>query len=144
MGHSSGGLRWGLPLLPESAQSLGRRDFRFGLSLDLGGLMGLGYPGFAIAAFFGGWVLSSFLEGFADLPVVAEGVEDAAYAPGVLGSDGADDGGAGGYGAVEGGFGVFDGENHANGAAVEGLGAEILIIAAFLCDPTTVALDSSV
>ena len=38
------------------------------------------------------WVLSSFLEWFADLPVVAEGVEDAAYAPGVLGSDGTDDG----------------------------------------------------
>ncbi len=48
-------------------------------------------------------------EGFADLPVVAEGVDDAAYAPGVLGSYGADDGGAGGDCAVEGGFGVFDG-----------------------------------
>jgi len=30
-------------------------------------------------------------ERFADLPVVAEGVEDAAYAPGVFGPYGADD-----------------------------------------------------
>jgi hypothetical protein len=42
-------------------------------------------------------------ERFADLPVVAEGVEDAAYAPGVFGPYGADDRGSGRYGAVEGG-----------------------------------------
>ena len=34
-------------------------------------------------------------ERFADLPVVAEGVEDAAYAPGVFGPYGADDRGSG-------------------------------------------------
>jgi hypothetical protein len=90
---------------------------------------GLRYPLFC------GWVLSSFLEWFADLPVVAEGVEDASYAPGVLGIDGADDGGAGGYGAVEGSVGVFDGEDHADGAAVEGLGAEVFVFGGFVANP---------
>jgi hypothetical protein len=87
------------------------------------------------------WILSSFLEWFADLPVVAEGVEDAAYAPGVLGADRADDGGSGGYGAVEGCIGVFDGENHADGAAVEGLGAEVFVLGGFVGDPEAVAVD---
>jgi hypothetical protein len=41
----------------------------------------------------------------------------------VLGSYGADDGGSGGDGALEGGVGVFGGEDHADGSAVEGLGA---------------------
>jgi hypothetical protein len=93
---------------------------------------------------FCGWVLSSFLEGFADLPVVAEGVEDAAYAPGVLGSYGADDGGSGGDGAVEGGVGVVDGEDHADGAAVEGLGAEVLVFGGFVGDPEAVAVDGEI
>ncbi len=43
---------------------------------------------FAMPLFFAGVVLSSFLGWFADLPVVPEGLEDAAYAPGVLGPDG--------------------------------------------------------
>jgi hypothetical protein len=90
---------------------------------------------------FCGWVLSSFLEWFADLPVVAEGVEDATYAPVVFGIDGADDGGAGGYRAVEGGVGVFDGEDHADGAAVEGLGAEVFVFGGFVGDPEAVAVD---
>jgi hypothetical protein len=59
-------------------------------------------------------------------PVVAEGVEYAANAPEVLGSDGADDGGAGGYGAVEGDVGVFGSEDHVDGASVEVSGAELL------------------
>jgi hypothetical protein len=50
--------------------------------------------------------------------VAAEGVEDAAYAPGVFGPYGADDGGSGRYGAVEGGVGVFDGEDHADRCAL--------------------------
>jgi hypothetical protein len=76
--------------------------------------------------------------------VVAEGVEDAAYAPGVLGSDGADNGGAGGYGAVEGGVWVFDGQDHADGAAVESLGAEVLVLGGFVGDPEAVAVDGEV
>jgi hypothetical protein len=83
-------------------------------------------------------------EGFADLPVVAEGVEDAADAPGVLGADGADDGGAGGYGTVEGGVGVFGGEDHADGAAVEGLGAEVFVLGGLVGDPEAVAVDGEV
>ncbi len=80
-------------------------------------------------------------EGFADLPVVAEGVEDSAYAPAVFGADGADDGGSGRYGSVEGGVGVFDGEYHADGAAVEGLGTEVLVLGGFIGDPEAVAVD---
>jgi hypothetical protein len=75
---------------------------------------------------------------------MAEGVEDAAYAPGVLGSDGADDGGSGGNGAVEGGFGVLGGEDHADGAAVESLGAEVLVLGGFVGDPEAVAVDGEV
>ena len=91
-----------------------------------------------------GGSLSSFLEWFADLPVVAKGVEDAAYAPGVLGPDGANDGGTGCYGAVKGGVGVFDGEDHADGAAVEGLGAEVFVLGGFVGDPEAVAVDGEI
>jgi hypothetical protein len=75
---------------------------------------------------------------------VAEGVEDAAYAPVVFGIDGADDGGAGGYGAVKGGVGVFGGEDHADGAAVEGLGAEVFVLGRFIADPEAVAVDGEI
>jgi hypothetical protein len=83
-------------------------------------------------------------KGFAYLPVVAERVEDAAYAPGVLSPDGADDGGAGGDGAVEGGVGVFGGEDHADGAAVEGLGAEVFVLGGFVGDPEAMAIDREI
>ena len=80
-------------------------------------------------------------EGFADLPVVAEGIEDAAYAPGVLGADGADDGGSGSYGSVEGGVGVFDGKDHADGSAVEGLGTEVFVLGGLVGDPEAAAVN---
>jgi hypothetical protein len=99
---------------------------------------------FAIPAVFRRGVLSSFSEWFADLPVVAEGVEDAAYAPGMLGPDGADDGGASGYGAVKGGVGVFDGEDHADGASVEGLGAEVFVFGRFVGYPEAIAIDGEI
>jgi hypothetical protein len=83
-------------------------------------------------------------EWFAYLPVVAEGVEDAAYAPGVLGSYGADDGGASGYGAVKGGVGVFGGEDHSDGATVEGLGAEVVVLGGFVGDPEAAAVDGEI
>jgi hypothetical protein len=81
---------------------------------------------------------------FADLPVVAEGVEDAADAPAVVVFHGPNDSGAGCDGAVEGGVWVFDGENHADGAAVEGLGAEIFVLGGFVCDPEAVAVDGEI
>jgi hypothetical protein len=80
-------------------------------------------------------------ERLANLPVVAEGVEDAAYAPGVLGPDGANDSGSGCYGAVKGGVRVFGGEDHADGAAVEGLGAEVFVLGSFVGYPEAVAVD---
>jgi hypothetical protein len=89
-------------------------------------------------------VVSSFLEWFADLPVVAEGVEDAAYAPGMFCPDGADDGGASGYGAVECGVGVVDGEDHADGAAVEGLGAEVFVLRGLVGDPEAETIDGEI
>ena len=85
-----------------------------------------------------------FWKWLADLPVVAEGVEDPADAPGVLGPDGADDGGTGGYGSVEGGVGVFGGEDHADCAAVEGLGAEVFVLGGFVGDPEAVAADREI
>ena len=81
---------------------------------------------------------------FADLPVVAEGVEEAAYAPVVFGADGADDSGSGGDGSVEGCIGVFGGEDYADCAAVEGFGAEVLVLGGFIADPETRAVDSEV
>src|SRR5258705_12418579 len=90
---------------------------------------------------FPGRILSSFLDWFADLPVVAEGVQDAAYAPSVLGSYWADDGGSGSDGSVEGGVGVFGGEDHADGAAVQGFGAEVLVLRGFVGYPEAVAVD---
>src|SRR5271154_2111442 len=85
--------------------------------------------------------LRRLLEALADLPVMAEGVDDAAYAPGVFRPDGADDGGSGCDGAVEGGVGVFDGKDHADGAAIEGLGAEVFVLGGFVGDPEAVAVD---
>ena len=76
--------------------------------------------------------------------MVAEGVEDSAYAPGVFGADGADDGGSGGDGAVEGGVGIFDGEDHADGAAVEGLGAEVFVLGGLVGYPEAVAVDGEI
>ena len=64
--------------------------------------------------------------------MVAEGVDYAADAPAVVVFHGPDDGGSGGYGAVEGGVGVVYGEDHADGAAVEGLGAEVLVLGGFV------------
>jgi hypothetical protein len=84
--------------------------------------LGLGWVSITPCFFAGGFCQAFGLglraERFADLPVVAEGVEDAAYAPGVFGPYGADDGGSGRYGAVEGGVGVFDGEDHADRCAL--------------------------
>jgi hypothetical protein len=85
--------------------------------------MDLGLGWVSITPCFRGWFLSSFWLGFKSgavcrSPVAAEGVEDAAYAPGVFGPYGADDGGSGRYGAVEGGVGVFDGEDHADRCAL--------------------------
>jgi hypothetical protein len=93
---------------------------------------------------FGGGFCQVFWSGLPISPVVAEGVEDAAYVPGVFGSDGAYDGGSGGYGAVQGGFWVFDGEDHADGATVEGLGAEVFVIGGFVGYPEAVAVDCEV
>src|SRR5579864_7950408 len=81
---------------------------------------------------------------FADLPVVAEGVEEAAYAPGVFGADGADDGRSGGDGSVEGCVGVFGGEDHAYCAAVEGFGAEVLVLGGLVGDPEAIAVDGEI
>src|SRR5271170_6259220 len=75
---------------------------------------------------------------------MAEGVDDAAYAPGVFRPDGADDGGSGCDGAVEGGVGVFDGKDHADGAAIEGLGAEVFVLGGFVGNPEAVAVDGKI
>ena len=57
---------------------------------------------------------------------MAEGVDDAADAPAVVVFHVDDNGGSGGDGFFEGGVGVVDGEDHADGAAVEGFGLEFL------------------
>jgi hypothetical protein len=43
--------------------------------------------------------------------------------------------------AVKGGVGVFDGEGHADGAAIEGLGAEVFVLGSFVGYPEAVAVD---
>jgi len=45
---------------------------------------------------------------------------------------------------VEGGVGVFNGEDHADCAAVEGLGAEVLVFGRFIGDPEAVAVDGEI
>ena len=54
------------------------------------------------------------------------------------------DGGAGGCGAVEGGVGVFCGEDHADGATVEGFGAEVFVLGGFIGYPEAVAVDGEI
>ncbi len=140
-----GGLRGGPSPFPSNVCKVFEGET---LGLDFPGLGvwldGVGFgPSFRYP-YFSGVVLSSFLEWFADLPVVAEGVEDAAYAPVVFGIDGADDGGTGGYGAVGGRVGGFGGEEHGDGAAVEGLGAEVFVFGGFVADPEAVAVDGQV
>jgi hypothetical protein len=75
---------------------------------------------------------------------MAEWVEDTSDAPGVLSPDGADDGGSGCDGAIEGGVGVFDSEDHADGAAVEALGAEVLVLGRLVGDPEACSIDGEV
>ena len=80
----------------------------------------------------------------ADLPVVAEGIEDTADAPGVLGSYLADDGGSGCDGTHEGVVGIFDGEDHAYGSTVESFGAEVLVFGRLVGDPEVVTINGEV
>ena len=76
-----------------------------------------------------------FRQWFADLPVVAERIDDSAYAPAVFVGDGPDHGGSGCNCAVEGGVGICDGEDHARGAAAEGFGAEVLVFRRLVGEP---------
>ncbi len=63
---------------------------------------------------------------------MSEGVGDAAHSPAIgLVGDGPDYGGSRGYGLVEDGVGVVDGEDDAQGASVERFGAEILVLKGF-------------
>jgi hypothetical protein len=71
----------------------------------------------------------------ADLPVVAERVDDPAYAPDVFGPYLADDGCSGVDCALEGGVGIIDGEDHADGATVEGFGTEVLVLGGLVGHP---------
>src|SRR5215469_10757668 len=82
--------------------------------------------------------------GLADLPVVAEGIDDAAEIP-AIGILHLDDYGCSGFdGAPEGGVGVVDGEDHADGSTFEGLGAEVLEVGSFVRDPEAGAVDGEV
>lgn len=81
-------------------------------------------------------------KGFADFPVVSEGVADAAYAPAVvLVFDGPDDGGSGGDGLVEEGVGVVDCEDDADGACSERCRAGVLVFGRFVGQPERCAGD---
>src|SRR5215467_10569558 len=83
-------------------------------------------------------------EGFAYLPVVAEGVDDAAEAPAIFVGHGVDDGGSGFDGAFEGSVGVVGGEDHADGSAVEGFGAEVFVFGGFVGEPEARSVDGQV
>jgi hypothetical protein len=70
-----------------------------------------------------------------DFPVVAERVNDAANAPTVLFGDGRDFLGTGFDGALEHGVWIRNGENHADGATVQGFRAEIFVFEGFVTEP---------
>lgn len=82
-----------------------------------------------------------FGQRLADLPVVAEGVDEAADAPIVVVGHLPDDGGPGSDGPVEGGVGIVDGEDDADGAAVEALWAVVLVLGRFVGEPELGSVD---
>src|SRR6185437_9170068 len=73
--------------------------------------------------------------------MVAKGIDDAADAPAVVVGHLPDDGGPGGDGLVEDGVGVFDGEDHAGRAAVEALGAVVLMLGRLVGEPEFSSVD---
>ena len=87
---------------------------------------------------------TSFLQGLPDLPVMAEGVDEASYAPlvGLVGY-GPDHGGSRGDGPVEDRVGVFYGQHDAHGAAAERFRAEVRMLGRLVGDPEFSSLPSS-
>jgi hypothetical protein len=71
----------------------------------------------------------------ADLPVVAERIGDAAYAPAVFVGDGPNHGGSGRDCPVVGGVGIFNCEDHPRGAAAQGFGAKVLVFRRLVGEP---------
>jgi hypothetical protein len=70
-----------------------------------------------------------------DFPMVAEGVNNTANAPAVLFGDGRDFLGASLQSALEHGVWIRNGENHADGSAVQGFRAEISVFGGFVTEP---------
>lgn len=73
--------------------------------------------------------------------MVAEGVNNAANAPAVLFGDGRDFFGASFQGALEQRVWIWNGENHADGSAVQSFRAEILVFGGFVTEPEFSAVD---
>jgi hypothetical protein len=78
---------------------------------------------------------------FADFPVVAKGVDDAADQPTVLFADWPDFGGAGSDCVGPNLGGIFDDEEHAGRRAGEGFGAEVGVFGRLIGDPEFRAVD---
>lgn len=91
------------------------------------------------------WEIADFFEIFlgglsivdfaSDLPMVAEGIDDAAYAPTVLLRHRGDLRGACLQRALEEGIGIGHGEDHADGAATERFRAEIFVLRRLVTEP---------
>jgi hypothetical protein len=84
---------------------------------------------------------SSFVQGFADFPVMSERIDEASDTPAIrLISDRPNDFGARGDGAIEDEVRILDGQDHSHGTAAEGLGAEVEMLRRFIGKPELRAL----
>lgn len=72
---------------------------------------------------------------------MAEGIDDASYAPVVFVVHGIDLRRSGGEGTSKDGIGIGDGENDANGTSVESLGTEVEMLGRFIAEPKLGTLD---
>jgi hypothetical protein len=76
------------------------------------------------------------LQWFADFPVVAEGIDEAADAPSIfLIGDGPNLSGSGFEGAREDSIGIVDDHDHASGRAADRFRAEIFVLGRFVSHP---------